>query len=685
MGSSASFISLADPFRKALGSLKLRLAMTGALLIAVSVGATTFFVLHRLEQRSERAALDSELSDAQRLGNVLSSRLVSLQVSLRSAASRLPADGLGDPASFVRYLDEHAVLRSLFDSISVLSADGHVLAISDDHGTRLSKVSLADRAYFRRTVEDKRPIVSEPVISRLSGEPFIILTMPHLNDKGVMGTMFVGGLRLSSRGLMSDLTRPGSAEFDPVTTIITDSTGKIISHPDKQWLMRDALTEPRIAGAVERWIEQGRPIEPQGQSARIGDYVVATAGVPDADWVIYRTSLAEVVLGGPTEGKKQALWIGAVVALVGGALLLLATFVLLRPLHLLEQRALRLLDDDLAIDEGWPRVGGEIGALSAVFQHVMRLRKDSARAGEELFAKMTAVLDNAPVGIVFTRLSRFELVSVEFSRLLGYEIDQLVGQPTRMICTSDVEYTAWGSRIAAAFDAGLAFDEELELARADGSRLWVRRQGAPVRAGDISAGTIWIFTDATTTREQRELLSWTASHDPLTGLVNRRAFESKLTEVLRDRRRESSCALFIDLDRFKAVNDTAGHAAGDEMLKRVGALLISQVRDNDIVARLGGDEFAILLLGCAPDAAKRIANQICLRVHAFGIPWNGLTLQVGASIGLVEIDESFKDGAAVMAAADSACYEAKHAGRNAVRTYAGGRLRVIEGGVMSCD
>ena len=672
---------VADRLRGVLSSLKLRLAVTGGLLIAISVACTVFFVFRSLEQRSERAILDSEVSDAQRLANVLSSRVVSLQISLRRAAFGLPVDDLEDPKALLAFLEQRAVLRSLFDSFSVCAGDGRVLASADDGGARLGNVSLADRPYFRRTLDEKRSIVSEPVVSRISGEPVIILTMPVPAKTGDTSAVLLGTLRLSTRGLMADLTRPGSSELDPVTTIITDSVGRIISHPDKEWLMRDAATEPRIAGAVEQWIAQGRPVEPQGQSSRIGKYVVATAGVPDADWIIYRTSLAEVVLGGPSEGKRQAIWIGAAVTLAGGALILLATMVLLRPLQSLERRALRLLDDDMAADEGWPKVGGEIGALSAVFQHVMKQRADSARAGEELFAKMAAVLDNAPVGIAFTRLGRFELVSVQFGRLLGYDEGRLVGQPTRVICTSDDEYQAWGVRIATAFADGHGFDEELEVARADGTRMWVRRQGAPVVAGEITAGTIWIITDVTDSRQQREQLSWTAAHDSLTGLVNRREFEAQLGQHLRERRqRESACALFIDLDRFKAVNDTGGHAAGDELLKRIGDLLIGRVREKDTVARLGGDEFAILLRGCSAVEAKRIADQICLRVQAYRLLWNGLQLQVGASVGLVEIDDGFEDISAVLLAADSACYEAKHSGRNAVRSYAGGRLTVIDGG-----
>ena len=185
------------------------------------------------------------------------------------------------------------------------------------------------------------------------------------------------------------------------------------------------------------------------------------------------------------------------------------------------------------------------------------------------------------------------------------------------------------------------------------------------------------FTDITEARGQRERLSWTATHDPLTDLVNRRAFEARLTEQLRERRREGACALFIDLDHFKAVNDSAGHAAGDALLKDIAAVLAQRVRASDTVARLGGDEFAVLLRGCDRAAASRIAEQMRAAVARYRLDWNGLRLQVGASIGLVQIDDSLHDVAAVMAAADAACSAAKRAGRNSVQSHAPAPLKLV--------
>ncbi len=656
--------------RYVLSSLKLRIALTGILLIGLSVALTVFLVLRDVGHRTERAVLDAQLGDAERLARVLSSSLVSLQSSLRSASTQVPIERLDSSTQALAYVENALVLRTLFDSLFIADIGGRLLAFADAKGAHIPNINAADRAYFKKTLAEGRPVISEPIIGRSSGEPSIILTMPVRDKQNRIVAVLGCGLRLTTRPLMGDLTRSSGSEYDPVTTIITDSMGRIISHPDKKWIMRDALSEPLIAVAVEQWVEQGRPVDPQGSARRAGDYIVAMAGVPDADWVVFRTAPAEVLLGGSASGRRQALLVGASVALAGGGILLLATLLMLRPLGQLKERAMRLIDNDMAAEEGWPRIGGELGALSKVFQHVMRQRASNQKAGDELLAKMRAVMGNAPVGIAFTRLSHFELVSVQFNRIFGYESDQLVGQPTHIICTSQEDHRAMGERIAAAFADGRMFDEELELVRADGSRFWSRRQGAPVSAGDLAAGAIWIVTDVTESRRQREQLSWTAAHDPLTNLVNRREFELRLGEQLRERRKGGPMSvLFIDLDHFKAVNDTAGHAAGDELLKNIAAILTQRVRAGDIAARLGGDEFAALLRGCDGATATQVAEHICAKVQAYRLTWGGLSLQVGASIGVVEIDDSFADVAAVMVAADAACYAAKRAGRNTVRQH----------------
>ena len=656
------------------GSLKARLALASLVLIGASVALTVVLVLQQMEQRTQRAVLDSEIANAERIGLVLSAKIVSLQRSLRAASEQVPVEHLDQPAAVTAYLDDQKVLRSLFDSVFIADARLHLVAVAENGGVRMTDIDASDRAYIQHTVHARRPMISQPGVSRTSGMAMFVMTMPLFDRQGRLTAILIGGMKLSSNALLNDLTRPAVDDHDPVSTIVTDEEGNIVSHRDPSRVMKKAASDPRFAEVVAQWKASGSPIEPQGSARRLGDDIVAVAGVPDADWVVFRSAPAEVLLGGPTAGRRQAIWIGSTVAVAGGLIILLVMLALLRPLRQLELRALRLIDEGFAAQEPWPHTGGELGELARVFQHVLRQKAEWRKASDELLEKMRAVMANAPVGIAFSRLGRFELVSDQFARLFGYDSAQVPGMQTHVICPSDESHRSFVQMAAETFAAGGTCDEERELVRADSSRFWARLQGAPVRAGDSDAGTIWIFTDITESRRQREQLSWSASHDELTGLVNRREFELRLGEEIGERAdAEPSAALFIDLDRFKAVNDSLGHAAGDVLLKNIAAILVGRARAHDTVARVGGDEFAVLLRGCDPRAAERIAASICARVAQHRIEAGNAEaahgLSVGASIGIVAIDATFATVKDVLMAADEACYEAKRAGRGTVRTY----------------
>ncbi|WP_071591968.1 EAL domain-containing protein [Baaleninema simplex] len=175
----------------------------------------------------------------------------------------------------------------------------------------------------------------------------------------------------------------------------------------------------------------------------------------------------------------------------------------------------------------------------------------------------------------------------------------------------------------------------------------------------------------TPARSLARQLSWQASHDPLTGLVNRREFERRLERAIGDGRRseESHVLCYLDLDRFKIVNDTCGHSAGDELLRQISVLLHSNVRKSDLLARLGGDEFGLLLYQCSLKEARSVVEKLIDRVRAFRFLWHDKTFTIGVSIGLVEIDDRAESRAKVLSAADTAMYAAKEGGRNRFHVY----------------
>ena len=210
------------------------------------------------------------------------------------------------------------------------------------------------------------------------------------------------------------------------------------------------------------------------------------------------------------------------------------------------------------------------------------------------------------------------------------------------------------------------------LIRRDGNELYIESTASPIRdpIGNVTGGVL-VFHDVTESRELNRRLSYAASHDVLTELVNRREFESRLERALKSAKaRETSYAvLYVDLDQFKIVNDACGHGAGDQLLKQLGALLKSKIRWRDTLARLGGDEFGVLLESCTMDEALRTAENLRQVISDFKFTWDERSFRLGASIGVVPITTGTDDVAALLTAADSACAAAKDAGRNRVYSY----------------
>ena len=195
---------------------------------------------------------------------------------------------------------------------------------------------------------------------------------------------------------------------------------------------------------------------------------------------------------------------------------------------------------------------------------------------------------------------------------------------------------------------------------------------SPVRGPSNSiSGTVVVFHDVGELRGLTRKMSYQATHDPLTGLVNRREFERRLDEAMDSAHAEEAVHIvfYMDLDRFKAVNDSCGHMAGDNMLREVAALIKDQVRDSDFVGRLGGDEFGALLIGCPIEKARQIATDICNAIADYRFVWKDKIFNIGISIGLVEVSHASGTLQDVMSAADSACYMAKQQGRGQVHIY----------------
>lgn len=656
--------------RWALGSLKVRITIAGVVALIVGIGLIAVLLISRAEQDTLRAERHREVNEAARTAALLSRRVVELQRALQVVAFRFDAATLADDAAMRRFIEGQPVLRSLYSNLFIATAAGDMRLYADEEGISRPRVDLSDRGYFRRTLSEGRSLVSEPLPGRVSGEPVIVLTQPVRNADGIYAVLG-GSLRLTSRDLLDGLVDAQGNEASAMV-VVTDERGRVLAHPDRRRLMTLLSDEARLGQAFAAWMSSGAPVEPQGLMLTQSGEVVSAAGVPGPDWMIWRTR-AEAELLAPLHDARQDALIGAIalIALLSAALLLFL-WRLLRPLTLLEHRAQHLFDGLLQPQAGWPVASGEIGSLSRVLRRVGIERVTLEEQNAEVLGKLGSVMGAAPMGIAFVHGQKFELVNAEFCRLMGGEQQAQLDRPVRALFTSDEDFAAFTAHEQAAFRAGLSYAGEWQLLRCDGTRFWAGLRSKPVDEVDRSQGTIWTLNDIEAQKAAREQLEWSATHDPLTGLANRKAFAIQAQRLVDAVPRSLPAALvFIDLDRFKPVNDTAGHLAGDLMLLTVATAIASCVRAGDLAVRMGGDEFALLLERCPHATAMRIADDVRRAINNVALPWEQGMLSVGASAGVAGLHEDTATVDAWIEAADAACYAAKAAGRDTVRAAPG--------------
>ena len=260
-------------------------------------------------------------------------------------------------------------------------------------------------------------------------------------------------------------------------------------------------------------------------------------------------------------------------------------------------------------------------------------------------------------------------------RLLGYSLREVRGRHV-----SDVVhlYSQTGEIVLSSLHQALKSNTIVscqgnnELRRADGKRIAIEERSAPINDIDGAViGGVVILRDVSVAREYVQRRSWEATHDPLTGLFNRREFENRVQLALSNAQTtgQRHVLCYMDLDRFKVINDACGHAAGDELLIQLTQMMLTRVRDTDTLARLGGDEFGLLLEECDQQRGQLIAKEIMAAVNEFVFSHGAKTYSVGISIGLTEISGEHNSVAEIVGEADCACYWAKEQGKNRVLAF----------------
>jgi len=260
--------------------------------------------------------------------------------------------------------------------------------------------------------------------------------------------------------------------------------------------------------------------------------------------------------------------------------------------------------------------------------------------------------------------------------LTGWPVHEAQGQPLANVFKVIIEETRESAPdpifTILKLNAVSALPAQSILITRNGTEIGIENSASPIKSSDeILLGVVLTFRDVTEKRRLSRQLGYRASHDSLTDLINRSEFENRLKKTFTSSQiyNSKNVLMYIDLDRFKLINDACGHAVGDEVLQNVAKLLSQHIRASDTLARIGGDEFAVILENCTCDHAHHIASDICREVNEFRFLHNGKRLRIGTSIGMVPLDKRWESIQAVLQAADTSCYAAKEAGRNRVQIW----------------
>ncbi len=332
-------------------------------------------------------------------------------------------------------------------------------------------------------------------------------------------------------------------------------------------------------------------------------------------------------------------------------------------------RSLKLLDDNEQLLE---QVTAAHNRLEQALEQKHRVMEALHDEKERIQVTLHSIAD----GVITTdREGKIQYLNPIAEQLTGWSNEAARGMPLDRVFRIEELQLCFGNNADRRHGSEPNLAEQISnqrLNRRDGSFFYINSKTSPIHASDGSEiGTVTVFHDVTVQHQLAERLSFQAAHDALTGLLNRTEFERHVEGALQSARRTGSTHVvcYLDLDQFKVVNDTCGHVAGDELLRRLARGVTRLLRKGDVFARLGGDEFGFLLRDCTTDQAREFAERVRIYIRDYRFSWEGRLFELGASIGLMGIEASSESLASILSAADIACYTAKELGRDQIHVY----------------
>lgn len=548
-------------------------------------------------------------------------------------------------------LQRSVPMPAAFNSVVVADAQGRIVT-----PTKVP-FEVSDRGYFREVARTHMPVVTAPIRARSTGASGVLVAVPILADSGAFLGLAGGWLDLTSLNFLVELShvRLGNTGF--YCLVSAGAEPVYVQHPDPAQRQQPARAVNDTCGvddgaALFEFLMPTRPI--------IARYLMATTG-----WELVAVLPAQEAFAPLRQMQRRFVLMSGLALVVVTALIWLAVRRLLAPLSRLHQVVSDSAGDASAFERLPQRQHrDEIGDVTRAFIGLMRDIRERRQQLALSERRLRAVTDTLPALLSFIDTGeRYVFANIAYERTFGIPVDRIRGMTVRELL-GETRYARARPYLLQAL-AGKVVSFEAEYP--DPAPHWMETSFRPEwnEDGTEVVGVHIHVQDITERKVETLRLARMSQIDHLTQLYNRSAFESHLLAAMERCRasRHLMALLFLDMDRFKAVNDSHGHAVGDQLLQAFAQRLRRCVRDTDTVARLGGDEFAVILESIeSPANACRVAEAI-LQAVGNGFAFEGVQADVDVSIGIALYQGGAMRDDELSRAADVLLYRAKTLGR----------------------
>jgi diguanylate cyclase (GGDEF)-like protein/PAS domain S-box-containing protein len=648
--------------------LSTRVALTAVLLLAGGFLPLVFFTSQALENNLENLLVNQQAASVRFVANDLEQKIQLRTEALQDVADNLPVQALADPGAVSGYLARRvAIYRFFSNGINVIGSDGIGIA---DHPKLEGRTrdDFSTQPYFHQVMQTGKVTISSPRIGRYSHAPGVVLAVPIRNQAGVVLGVLAGFIDLTDKRIF-DLENASLGSTGHYTLV--DSKHRTII-ADRRAGFNLGSVDALALGPMADLMFDGRNDHRVGPDLSGAPSILTDAHILDGQWVLLAALPSAEAFAPIAKLKRQIYFTAFLILLLFAAL---AWWLMRRQLRVVTgaTRALQAMALGTEALQALPvqqvdEVGQMIQAFNAL-QQQLREKDHDLRQSRERFQNLFAHMSN---GFALHQMVedadghavdyRFLEVNPAFERLTGLSATDIVGKTAREVLPTLEQHWIDNYGRVASTGAGICFEE---LAKPLGK--WFRVTAYCPQKGSFAV----IIEDITDLKKSQVELKHLAYHDVLTGLPNRALFADRLEHALsQSRRRQTGLAVaYLDLDGFKPVNDSHGHAVGDLLLIDVAKRLRHALRSGDSVARIGGDEFALLLSDIgSPSELHELLDRLKTSI-AQPYQVQQLEIDMSASIGVTVSPDDDSDPDALLRHADEALYEAKAAGRNCYRFY----------------